>query len=1276
MPFSYGNFQACSCEITNLYFQNFMTSEAVEKQTDSPPDNFFAVGVGASSGGLDAFKQLLKEIPLHSGLAFILVQHLDPSHDSILVEILQKFTSIPVREITNNLHVDPDHIYVIPSNKLLTASDGVLKLAVRSADPNENNHSIDLFLTSLAEVYQTQSIGVVMSGTGIDGTDGLRVIKKYGGITFAQSLDTAGYPAMPRNAIHANVVDFELSPEAIIKSILNIQQSILKSFPADVAPGPKAEEMFFSRILSMLDLRKGIDFTYYKQTTIRRRIARRMVLMNFSKIGDYFNYLEKTEPELDLLLQDILIPVTEFFRDHDIFESLRETALPAMIKDKTANESLRIWTVGCSTGQETFSLAILLCEHFEGHNQKPKIQIFATDISEIAIRRARTGFYSTNDTIGISQERLEKFFTKTENGYQINKSIRDLCVFAIHNVLTNPPFAGIDLISCRNVLIYMDAFLQRKAMATFHYSLNEKGILLLGRSESSGNSSDLFSAVSESDKIYKRNLVPGRYIHMAAKRRAEFFENNNLKASKDERPKDDFQKSAEDMILAKSPDGVIANDHLEIVHFRGATGNWIEPAEGKPSLNVLKMVKRELAVELRSLIHKAKTTMVAAQKEGIVMQFSGSKKLVSIEVIPLLNTINLYFLILFKNTMEIMSPEIAKGNGTLELTPGELRSQQLERELLQTREDMRTITEDQEAGNEELLSANEELLSSSEELRSLNEELEISKEELQSTVEELSVSNQELAFRIDQLNYSRIYSEAIITTIREPLIVLDNELRIKSANDSFYKAFQLAKHETEGKFFYELGNHQWDIPDLRNILARTLQENGFFESFEIKIKVSDDARIMILNSRKIQSEASSEQLVLLVMEDVTERRQLENSLKEKAEYLRGLLESSPQISATALPDGKVTYYNNYFLNYAGLNLSEALDQGWKSVIHPDDVEPTEKAWAHSVATGEEFYKEVRFKRHDDEYRWHISRALATWNSEGKITSWVGTAADIHEQKMFSEELEKKVKRRTQSLKQSNIDLEHSNKNLEQFAFIASHDLQEPLRKIQTFSGMLSDNFKNQLPADAVQLISKISTSSRRMSALITDVLNFSRIAKGANAYEAANLSDILNNVLVDFSLLIEEKTASVQIGEFPVAEVIPFQISQLFYNLLSNSLKFTKEGVTPKINITSRQLSSFEVAKYLNLNKNHSYLEILFEDNGIGFDQKYSEKIFEIFQRLNDRTSYAGTGIGLALCKKIVAIHRGEIFAESRAGQGTLVHIILPVKYTGTLEKLLPGYVQ
>lgn len=1246
-----------------------MANEASDKKTISSTDNFCVVGVGASSGGLDAFKQLVKHIPSDSGLAFILVQHLDPNHDSILVEIIRKVALIPVHEITNNVLIEANNIYVMPSNKLLTANDGVLNLEPRSLDAHENSYPIDLFLISLAKVYQTQAIGVVLSGTGMDGTRGLDAIKKYGGVTFAQKLETAAYAGMPESAINANVVDFELNPEDIIKNLLGIQQTILTTMPRKISPELKADEFAFATILRMLDSRKGLDFTYYKQTTIKRRIARRMALKNYSKIQDYVKHLEVNEAEVDLLFQDILIPVTEFFRDPKVFEFLQQTALPALMKNKTINEPLRIWTVGCSTGQETYSMAMLVHEFFEQQNQRVKIQVFATDISELVIMRARTGFYTPSEVADISPERLAKFFTKTESGYQINKTIRDICVFAIHNMLTNPPFAGIDLISCRNVLIYMDTFLQRKAMATFHYSLNEKGMLLLGRSESSGDSSDLFSSFSESDKVYTRNLVPGRYIHIAAKRRAEFLANGNIKALQAERPKDDFQKNAENIILAKSPDGVIVNDNLEIVHFRGTTGNWIEPGAGKPSLNVLKIIKRELTIELRSLINKAKNTRKAARKDGIVMQAGSSQKLVSIEVVPLLDTINLYFLVLFENTGELPHPEVSKGNGNVAMAAGEFRSQQLEKELLQTREDMRTITEDQEAGNEELLSANEELLSGSEELRSLNEELEISKEELQSTVEELSVSNQELAFRIDQLSYSRSYSEAIISTIREPLLVLDHELKVKSANNAFYKSFLYDQKQTEGKFFYELDDRQWDIPDLRSMLERTLTEETFFESFELKMQSSTlGSRVLILNARRILSLGNNEQLVLVVIEDVTERRTWENSLKENAEHLRGILESSPQMSSTALPNGKVDYYNGYFLSYIGISLDEALSHGWESFAHPDDLSFAAKAWEHSIATGEEFYAELRFKRHDGEYRWHISRALPTWNAEGKIMSWVGTASDIHDQKLFAEELEKQVRSRTLSLKQAIIDLEHSNKNLQQFAFIASHDLQEPLRKIQTFSSLLADNFKDQLPTGASALVAKISASANRMTSLIRDVLNFSSIDKEANAFTSTDLNQIMSNVIGDFSLLIEEKMARIQVRDLPIIDAIPVQVNQLFYNLVSNALKFAGNGMSPEINITSRVLPSFEVAKYPHLDKNVSYIEILFEDNGIGFEQKYSEKIFEIFQRLDNRSLYSGTGIGLALCKKIVAIHDGEIFVESRPNEGALFHVILPVKRNNSRE--------
>ncbi|MDB5257447.1 MAG: domain S-box protein [Chitinophagaceae bacterium] len=1221
---------------------------------------FWVVGIGASAGGLDAFKSLIKTIPIDSGMAFIIVQHLDPNHESILVGLLQNMTALPVLEITDKVEVKPDHIYVIPSNKLLTANDGILNLTAR---PVKTQKSIDLFFTSLAEVHHNQAIGVVLSGTGKDGTLGLQAIKQYGGITFAQEQQTAAYDEMPQSAINQGVVDYVLSPEGIIRQLLELNAIYRKKLHSkeDIAE-QGTEDIFYKQILNLLEAQKGVDFAYYKQTTVGRRIARRMDMLHLEKMEDYLHYIKEHSTELDQLYQDMLIPVTDFFRDPQMFDSLCKTVLPVITKNKTSDETFRVWVVGCSTGQEAYTIAICLHEFISQHSIRIKIQVFATDLSEIAIAKARTGIYSKSEVENISEERLNRFFTKTDNSYQANKIIRDICIFAMHNILSDPPFANMDLVSCRNVLIYMDAFLQRKAMTTFHYALNEKGILLLGKSESLSKSADLFNVFNEQEKMYTKKMTSGRFIHVAAKPKDSSF-NNSVKSMKDLRLNDDFQKNAEQIILSKSPAGVIVNEQMEIVQFRGATGDWLESPSGKPSLNVLKMAKTGLAIDLRSALLKVKTSLQPFVKEGISVKVQKHTTLVTIEVIPLLHTINPYFLILFTNT-ELITP-LSSGkqtiDGQIEINPHEIRAMQLEKELSQTRDDMRSITEDQEAGNEELLSANEELVSGSEELRSLNEELEISKEELQSTVEELSAANQELAVRNEQLNHYRKYAEAIVSTIREPLIVLDKDLRVKSTNSAFNKTFQETEHSTEGKLFYELKDNQWDIPELRILLERTLQEKDFYESYEVKRTFSViGERIMLLNARKFFSEGNNEYLILLAIEDITERRTLEAKLKANADYLKAVFESSPQIATMASADGSVNYFNQFFLDYSGLNITEAIERGWQSVMRPEIYPKFLELWDHAINSGNDFYMRLMLKRSDGEYRWHIARALAIKNDMGVITSWVGTATDINDQKIFSDELERKVSERTQSLKESNADLAHSNKNLEQFAFIASHDLQEPLRKIRIFSNMISTSFGKHLPNEAVKLIDKINTSSERMSGLIKAVLNFSRIDSAKNQFTEVNLDEILTQVLEDFEVLITEKNAVVTKETLSIIQAVPLQMTQIFYNLISNSLKFTHPHLSPVITITSKIMTQEEVLSYPELNKKRTYSEIIFKDNGIGFEKKYEHQIFQIFQRLHSHEQFPGTGIGLALCKKIAINHHGEIFAKSNGSSGAVFHIILP----------------
>jgi two-component system, chemotaxis family, CheB/CheR fusion protein len=1112
-----------------------------DKNKELSANLFPVVGVGASAGGLEAFKRLIRAIPEDSGVAYILVQHLEPSHESLLVDILQKATRIPVQEITNNVRVEPDHVYVIPSNKLLTANDGRLELSPRGPK-SERNMPIDVFFTSLAEVHQGHAIGVVLSGTATDGTLGLKAIKDHGGFTLVQEPSSAAFAGMPQSAIDAEVVDFVLTPEEIPLQLTKLSATFRNGLAGEKEDAKSTKEEAFRQLIALLRVRKGTDFTYYKQTTIRRRIIRRMGLNKIENIADYLTFFRDNMAEQDLLYQDMLIPVTGFFRDPKTYEVVFESVFPDLLKDKDEANPLRIWIAGCSTGEEPYSMAMSLSEYLGDKIGDYKIQIFATDISERSITKARSGIYSKRDMAGLSAERLQKYFTKVNGGFQIDKSIRDMCVFAAHNFLKDPPFAKMSFVSCRNVLIYMETFLQKKALTTFHYALNENGYLLLGHSETTAPAADLFIPYGKSEKIYTRKSVPGKSLHVSSDRK----EGNGYTVKK-EPGRDDFQRSADDMVITRfSPPGVVVNEEMEMVQIRGLTGAWLEPSPGKPSLNVLKMVRQGLAFELRNALHKARTDNLPVVKEGIPLHSPDKQQLVTIEVIPLLNTVERYYLVLFRNTLAAGGTTGSDGEGRTGI--GEERgraeserNEQLQRELAQLREDMRAITEDQEAVNEELQSANEELLSGSEELQSLNEELETSKEEIQSTNEELTTLNQELFDRNDQLNAARLYSDSIVATIREPLIILDKDMKVKTANRSYYRKFMTTEETTEGKLFYQLANGQWNMPALRSMLEHSLSVEGRIADFEIKYRFEDSGeRVLLLNACRIARKDNAELLILLAIEDVTDARRRENDLVS-----------------------------------------------------------------------------------------------------------------------FSRELENKVDERTISLKESNSSLKQSNDSLEQFATIASHDLQEPLRKIRTFSALLHQRHSKEMGGDAGELVSKISLAAQRMSGLIHDVLNFSKVLD-SSVFEQVDLNGILRNVLVDFDLQIEQENAVITHDELPVIRAVPLQMNQLFYNLLSNALKFSRPDTAPVIRISCRILPAGEAPKHLSLNDHTSYCEIIIQDNGIGINEKFSEQIFLIFQRLNAREHFEGTGIGLALCKRIVLGHKGEIYMTSTVGIGTAFHILLP----------------
>jgi two-component system CheB/CheR fusion protein len=759
--------------------------------------DFPIVGIGASAGGLEAFTKFIDAIPDNSEMAYVIVQHLHPTHDSMLTELLSRVAKIPINEITDEIHLAPNHIYVIPENKMLTSFDGVLKLSPREKDTK--NQAIDVFFTSLAEVHLDLAYGVLLSGSGSDGTIGLRAIKKHGGITFAQDVD-ALYNEMPQNAINAGVVDYVLTPSKIVEKLIKLSE--LKESISE--ENDSNDEVIFQEIIKILHQQSGVDFTYYKQTTIRRRIARRMALSKIVNLRDYLKFLRGDKVASEDLFNDMLIPVTEFFRDTKIFQIIREKVFPIITGRIPEGNTIRIWIAGCSTGEEAYTLAIALPEFLGENLQGKEIQIFASDISEVAVAKARIGFYRKSQMRNVSETTLSKYFTSNTNGYTIKRHIRDLCVFAVHNFLNDPPFAKMDLITCRNVFIYMDSFLQKKSLTTFHYALKENGFLLLGKSETAVPAAELFQSFDKTGKIYIRKQVSGRFVHSG------LGANDKLKSFKSaiqrkEIIKEDFRKSAESVLLSKyTPASVIVNEQMDIVHINGSIAEFIELSTGKPTFNLLKMAKEGLAFELRNAWHKVKETDSPVIKERIQIKSKGSTEEITIEMQRLEDTAEPYFLVLFYKS-RIDHENLPSGKFTSEELRDNVylkRIAQLEKELAKIHDDVNAISEEQEASNEELQSANEELLSGSEELQSLNEELETSKEELQSSNEELLQINQELLNKQQEIHISKNYTEAIVATLREPIVVLDTNLRIKNINRAFSKKYNIDKDEATGKLIY------------------------------------------------------------------------------------------------------------------------------------------------------------------------------------------------------------------------------------------------------------------------------------------------------------------------------------------------------------------------------------------------------------------------------------------------------------------------------------------
>ncbi len=1042
-------------------------SRPVTKSQSRPaplPRSFPIVGIGASAGGYEAFAQLLHHLSPEPHMALVLVQHLDPSHGSMLSDILGRVVKMPVSEVTDGMRMEPGHVYVIPANTTMVIRQGVLRLGARVMTRGRHM-PIDQFFYSLADERGNQAIGVILSGTASDGTEGCRAIKAAGGITFAQDEHSAKFGGMPRSAISAGCIDFVMQPREIARELERIVrhpyvapvETEQEELGSALAPGHHMDEL-----MTLIAEHSGVDFSLYKQTTLHRRIRRRMVVHQIEKLDDYVRYIKSNPPELDELYRDILIHVTGFFRDPAAFDALSTIIFPAILKDRNLDESpIRIWVPGCSTGEEVYSIAMLLVEYLWDKYQNRSlmsigskaVQIFATDISESALDRARNGSYTESAVSDVSAERLSRFFIKIDGGYQINKALREMCIFAKQNVAKDPPFSNLDLISCRNLLIYLGPTLQKRVIPTFHYALKTEGYLMLGSSESLGAFSDHFSLIDKKQKIYRKKQTTARLVNYFTEPAQMPPRPHELQHPKAANTGISVEKEAERLLLNRFvPASIVVNEHMEVVHVRGKVGAFLEVAEGYPTANLSKMAREGLLVDLHATFKKAKKTNTPAHAERVPVKSNGSTKEVNLTVspVPVDGVTGKYFLVVFQEVAHKESPAPAKpGKKTAAEKASSREIDRLRSENGDLKQQLRTLLEEHETTSEEFKSANEEVLSANEELQSTNEELETAKEELQSGNEELNTLNEELHNRnaelsvanndlvnllrninvaivivgadlrirrftplaeklmnlisgdigrrvgeirpdlefdglekvvkevlenaivqqhdlrgndgkwyqlrvrpyktwdnkIDgavislqdvdvlkrSLDQTRAQATSLIESARESILILDDQLRVTVANDSFYRAFGLSRKQTEGQFIYEIGNGRWNIPELRDLLRNILSQNIRIENFHAVISFPRiGSRNLAFNARRIQAGPET-QLILLTIDDVTEREQAIAAINTQT----ALLEMAHETVIVRDLDGAIRFWNRGAEKTYGWSKEEVMGKLKQDLLKPE-----------------------------------------------------------------------------------------------------------------------------------------------------------------------------------------------------------------------------------------------------------------------------------------------------------------------------------------------------
>jgi two-component system CheB/CheR fusion protein len=928
-----------------------LDTTANQQSARNQKDGFFIVGIGASAGGLEALNLFFDNMPSDSGMAFVIVQHLDPTHKSLLSELIARHTKMTVAEVLDGVKIKPNFVYIIPPNKDLRIFHGALEIF----DPTEQRakrRPIDSFLQSLADDQKGLAIGIILSGTGTEGALGLKEILAEGGMTIVQDPKTAQFSGMPDNAIAAKSADYILPPDKMPKQLLQYvrQRSNTNISPKLDITAPLENQL--KKIFMIIRDQTGNDFSNYKTNTIIRRISKRTALHQIDSIEQYIVFLQNNPEEVVKLYKDFLIGVTLFFRDKEVFKSVENKVLPYLIEKCQETQELRAWVCGCSTGEEAYSLAMLFKDGFDKSRQYIKVMIFATDIDKDAIEVARIGSYPESIQADISPEYLSRYFIKKERGFQIKKEIRDMVVFAHHNVIKDPPFSKMDFISCRNLLIYMNSDLQKKIIPTFHYSLKNDGILLLGPSESIGEYTDMFAAFDQKIKTYKKINVSTRknnpqYQPLNIERQSFLVETRQSFGMH----KKTFVSGITEKILLDqyAPPSVIIDQHNDALYFSGNTGLYLEPPSGTARLNILDMAKKGLKAHLISAIKKARNLNAEVQKKGIDVMVSDYFNTINLRVKPLYTKeYDAGALMIIFEPVEKLEKNIPRK--TTEHSGKRKPSiTEIEKELKITREHLQTAINELETSNEDLQSANEEFQSSNEELQSTNEELETSREELQSVNEELITVNNELSNKIDQLSQSNNDLNNLLRSIEVATLYLDPDLKIKRFTAAATKIFNLIPSDID-RPVTQLSStlHYHTLADDVKHALKTLE----IKSMEVNATDGTWYKMRIIPYRTAENIIEG---VLITLVDINDQKNVAQSLKKTNEHLNLIMENLPAIPFSCIikPVLKIDFVGKNCEKITGF-LPEQFTSDisfWTNRIHPEDQERLIASFTEVAKTG-------------------------------------------------------------------------------------------------------------------------------------------------------------------------------------------------------------------------------------------------------------------------------------------------------------------------------------